>query len=227
MDDRMPTLPRRFGLWSTIGLACVLTVTWEGWLLIYNIPLTHGGTAGSIFSFLLCWIGYYAVVMSLGELVSAIPLAGGQYQWTYVLAHPDHRKWLSWFTGMQTFLAWQFDTAGIFYLCATIIQGLINLHDSQYQAQRWHTTAIMITLVLFSMVINTRLVGSLPLLERGILFVHLLGFVLVISSILWYGDKSPADQVFNDFESNVGYSSGLSFFVGMIGNVFAFGGLDG
>jgi choline transport protein len=95
-----PELRRRFGLWSMIGLSSTIMVTWEGWFTTSNISMINGGKAGSVYSFLFCWIGYATVVASLAELISMIPTAGGQYHWTFELAPARYRQFISWITGM-------------------------------------------------------------------------------------------------------------------------------
>jgi len=74
-------------------------VTWEGLLTVFNVGLQDGGPAGLVYGFLFCWAGYTAVVASLAELTSRFPTAGGQYHWTYELAPPKYRNFISWITG--------------------------------------------------------------------------------------------------------------------------------
>lgn len=69
------------------------------WVSIFNVGLQDGGPAGLIYGFLFCWAGYTAVVASLSELVSVVPTAGGQYHWTFELASPKYRKFVSYITG--------------------------------------------------------------------------------------------------------------------------------
>jgi choline transport protein len=86
--------------WSTrLFFANCPQVTWEGLLTIFNVGLQDGGPAGLVYGFLFCWAGYTAVVASLAELTSRFPTAGGQYHWTYELAPPKYRNFISWITG--------------------------------------------------------------------------------------------------------------------------------
>lgn len=71
----------------------------QTWVSIFNVGLQDGGRAGLIYGFLFCWGGYTAVVASLAELVSVVPTAGGQYHWTFELAPPKYRKFISYITG--------------------------------------------------------------------------------------------------------------------------------
>jgi amino acid transporter len=40
-----------------------------------------------------------AIALSMAEIVSAIPTAGGPYYWAAILAPPKHSAFASWITG--------------------------------------------------------------------------------------------------------------------------------
>ena len=238
-----PELERRFGLWSMIGLSCTIMVTWEGWLTIFGVSLLDGGPAGSVYGFLFCWAGYACVVASLAELASMIPTAGGHYHWVYELAPKRWRKFAAWITGKlkkdssvysdlcwltshrkgwQIVCAWQADLAAIFYLCGTIIQGLIVLNYPNYDFKRWHGTLLLWCSIIFAIAFNTILARFLRAVEVTILVVHILGFVVVLVPLIYYGPHASAHDVFVEYLAIGGYSPGLSWFVGLISTVFAF-----
>lgn len=75
--------------WSSLlGVAVSITITWEGILtcVLWSLPsagladlfeysvflygLTDGGPSGLIYGYIFSWIGYLAMVSSVGELVS-------------------------------------------------------------------------------------------------------------------------------------------------------------
>lgn len=61
-----------------------------------------GGPAGLIYGFLLAWFGKLSVFITMGELSSMIPTAGGQYHWVNILAPGKSKKFLSYVTGNYT-----------------------------------------------------------------------------------------------------------------------------
>ena len=63
-------LKRNFGLMSMLGFSCTLMITWEGLFGAFVYGLQDGGPAGLVYGFLLCWLGYFAVVASMAEMVS-------------------------------------------------------------------------------------------------------------------------------------------------------------
>lgn len=141
------------------------------------------------------------------------PTAGGQYHWTWELAPPRFRKLLSWFTGWQVVLAWQADLAAVMYLNGTILQGLIVLNYPDYHFHRYHGTLISWAIILTSLLFNTTLARLLPWIEGSILICHILGFIVVLVPIIYFGPHVPAKDVFAQFVSSGGYSDGTAFFV--------------
>ncbi len=66
----------------------------------FDFELENGGSAGLITSFILCWVGFLAVMTPLAELASMALTSSGQYHWVYMLAPPKIRNLLSYLTGM-------------------------------------------------------------------------------------------------------------------------------
>ena len=82
--------------------------------------------------------------------------------------------------------------------------------------------------IFFGVLINTVVSSWLPKFEGLILILHILGFFAIIFPLVILGPHAPASEVFGTF-INSGHwpTNGLSFFVGLLGNVYAFFGADG
>lgn len=76
MVGKKSVLRRNFAFLSILGFSCSLMITWEGLFSVFVFGLMNGGPAGLLYGFLLVWLGYAAVVASMGELVSMWPTAG-------------------------------------------------------------------------------------------------------------------------------------------------------
>lgn len=62
------------------GFSAILMCSWESLLSTMGIALQNGGTAGLIWMWLLVWLGFTAVYMSMAEMGSMAPTTGGQYR---------------------------------------------------------------------------------------------------------------------------------------------------
>ncbi|KAI4109309.1 MAG: hypothetical protein LQ339_001809 [Xanthoria mediterranea] len=220
-------LKRNFGFMSMLGFSCTIMVTWEGMLVLFLAGYQNGGPAGLIYGFLFVWVGTLCVFATLGELASMAPTSGGQYYWVAMLAPPSSRRFLSYITGWLNVIGWQALLASGAYLCATIIQGLIVLNYPEYNAQRWHGTLLLWSIICVAVLVNTVIVSLLPKLECVILIIHVLGFFAVMIPLVYMAPHGSAKDVFTLFVNGGGWqTTGLSFFVGLYGNVFAFLGTD-
>lgn len=109
-----------------------------------------------------------------------------------------------------------------------MIQGLIVLVDPNYTPAGWHSTLLLWAVTFFCVSINTVVSGLLPKFEAVILFLHILGFFAILIPLVVLGPHGDPQDVFNSFyNGGMWPTQGLSFMVGMIGNVFAFFGADG
>jgi hypothetical protein len=61
---------RNFQFTSMVGFACTLIATWEVLLTTLISILTNGGTAGVIWAFLIVFVGFLFVYLSIAEMAS-------------------------------------------------------------------------------------------------------------------------------------------------------------
>ena len=140
-----------------------------------------------------------------------------------MLAPRSSRRFLSFLTGWLTMTGWQTSVASEGYLSGTLIQGIIIVNYPQYSPQRWQGTLLLWAIILVAVLINTVISSLLPMLEGLILIIHVLGFFAIMIPLVYMSSHSSASSVFTSFVNEGGWSSqGLSFWVGIIGSVFAF-----
>jgi choline transport protein len=170
---------------------------------------------------------FFLVNISMAEMASMAPTAGGQYHWISEFAPPSAQKILSYFMGWLCVLGWQSGVAIGSFLAATEIQGLIVLNNDSYVYERWHGTLLTIAVVAFVAVFNTFLAKHLPLVEGIILCLNLCGFVAILVPLWVLGPKSDSKQVWTQFEDGGNWGSlGLATLVGLITPTTAFLGAD-
>ena len=220
-----PPYQRNFGFMTILGFSCTCLITWEGSTVLFAEGLENGGPSGVIYSFIIVWIGNISVFSTLSELASMAPTSGGQYHWVSMLAPRSCAKFLSYITGWLCVAGWQGSVASGAYLTGTMMQGLIALCNPSYEPKPWQSTLLFWAVLAFCFGINAIISSWLPKFEGLILILHITGFFAILIPLVVLGPHGNAAGVFNSFANGGGFpSQGLSFFVGMIGNVFAFVG---
>ncbi|KAK0263603.1 hypothetical protein LTR35_017508 [Friedmanniomyces endolithicus] len=100
-------LHRNFRFLSIFGYSLILGNGWVIALVGAIIPLTNGGTAGGIWMYLIVIIGMTFSTLSMAELASMAPTAGGQYHWVSEFAPRKHQQFLSYMTAGYAVPSWQ------------------------------------------------------------------------------------------------------------------------
>lgn len=78
---KVQQMQRIFRLFPMFSFCMVLMASWEIALGASTISLFNGGTAGTIYMYIVCWIGFLAVYSSMAEMGSMAATSGGQYHW--------------------------------------------------------------------------------------------------------------------------------------------------
>ena len=105
---------------------------------------------------------------------------------------------------------------------------MADMNSPNYVPKPWATTSMLWAVVLLAVNINTIVSRALPKIESLVMILHVVGFFAVVIPLLYMAPRGSASQVFTLFLNEGGWpTTGLSFLIGMLGPVFAFGGADG
>ncbi|KAH8667646.1 putative GABA transporter [Tricladium varicosporioides] len=224
---KKPVLKRNFGFMSMLGFSCSIMATWEGVLILFVVSFVNGGFAGSIYGFLIVWLGNLAVFSTMGELASMAPTSGGQYHWVSMLAPKPIQKFLSYIIGWVTVIGWLSNVASGSFFCSGLIQGLIGMNNMNYKPQPWQAILLFYAVVIFAVFVNTVVSRALPKIEGLILIFHLLGFFAILIPLVYMAPHGSSTDVFTSFLNTGGFKTqGLSTLVGIVRPVFSFLGAD-
>lgn len=217
---------RNFNFLSTLGFISIYMATWEFVLVSLAIGLWNGGFAGLFWTFIGTIICYSSVVVSLAEMASMAPTAGGQYHWVSEFAPASCQKFLSYSAGWMSSLGWLASTAGSVFVCTTMIQSLVGVTDETFTFPNWQYTLIMLAFLLITIFFNTWGAPWLPAIETVSLFGHLLGFIVTIVPIWVMAPKASASEVFTSFSSTAGWDLGTACLITQISVLYCNLGSD-
>ncbi|KAG7663765.1 HNM1 [[Candida] subhashii] len=222
------TLKRNFSTYSIICIGFGLTNSWLGISSSLVAGISSGGPMLTIYGILIVAAISYCVAVTLGEMSSAIPSAGGQYVWTRVLAPKKYSSFLAYICGSMSWAGAIFTSASMSVALAYQVMGFWQLTHPEHVVQKWELFVLyeIITLVLF--VFNTY-GKALPALGNGTLYISLFSYTVILITVLVCsrGRYQSAEFVFVQFENNTGWkSSGIAFIVGLINPAWSFSCLD-
>ncbi|KAK3686554.1 hypothetical protein LTR37_019693, partial [Vermiconidia calcicola] len=198
--NKQQELRRNFRFLSIFGYSLLLGNGWCLSIIGLLIPLTNGGSAGTIWMYLIIIIGMVFSTLSMAELASMAPTAGGQYHWVSEFAPREYQRLLSYLTGWLCVLGWQTALCATTYSAALALQGMIALSIPGYSAPAWHGVLLTLGGVMVTINFNTVFLRKLPAFEGGMLVIHIFGFFAVFIVVWVMGDKAPAREVWLEFE---------------------------
>ena len=159
--------------------------------LLFN--LTDGGTAGIFWGYTLIVFASIFIYLSIAEMASMSPTAGGQYHWVSEYAPPSCQKFLSYMTGWVIAIGWQGAVVSLSFSAGTIAQALIGLNNPSYQPQPWHGTLFVIAFVCFAIAFNILTSRYMPIVQSVLLVLHVLGlFAVTIPLLVMAPEKNSA-----------------------------------
>lgn len=205
----------------------ILGATWEYALFTGILSLAQTSPAGVIWTFVATCCGLFFVTLSMAEMASMAPTAGGQYHWVSEFASPNYQRLLSYIVGWLCVLGWQVAMCGVALVAADQYAALISLALPDYTIQNWHLALLTIGLTGFAVIANAFSIRNLPMLQGITMVLHVAGFIAVFV-ILWVmGERSPARETFLEIEDNAGWgNTGLACLVGLNAPILTFVGAD-
>jgi choline transport protein len=106
-------MTRNFSVWSVLGVGFSLTNSWFGISAALVTGINSGGPILIVYGIILVALVSTCVGISLSELASAYPNAGGQYFWAYELAPRKYANFASYLTGWFAWVGSIFTSASV------------------------------------------------------------------------------------------------------------------
>jgi choline transport protein len=161
-------------------------------------------------------------MLSLAEMASMAPTAGGQYHWVSEFSPPSLQKPLSFFVGWMSTLSWQAGTASGPFLVGTLIQASVIVMYPNYEPKSFHGTLMVIAVTMLVWALNVWGTKSMPMFQNVMLLIHVFGFLTVIIVFWVLSPRASAEVTFTQFSNGGGWSSiGLTLMVGQLSAIYA------
>jgi amino acid transporter len=159
-----------------------------GWIVGKSMsPLSFLSPAyAEVVSFFTMFVG-----LSMAEIVSAIPTAGGPYFWAAILAPPQYAPFFSWLTGWFNFVGQFAVTCGITFGCAGLISTTATVQNPGFVPTAGKTVGIYAALLVSHGLVNSFGVHILRYLNNSSIIFHSLGVASLAIAVV---AKAPTHQ---------------------------------
>ncbi|KAF2457649.1 amino acid permease-domain-containing protein [Lineolata rhizophorae] len=223
-----PELNRNRSTLQVAFMSFVLASIPYGLATTFYYPLAGGGPTNIIWGWFAVSCIIFCVAISLGEITSVYPTAGGVYYQTFMLSPPRFRRIASWICGwayvvgnITITLAVQFGTTLFFVAC-------INVFESEPGVGIWEAETYQVFLTFLGITLLCNAISALgnrwlPILDTFAIFWTFSGLIAIIVCVLAIAKngRHSGDYVFTHFEANSGWVPGWSFCVGLLHAAYA------
>jgi amino acid permease (GABA permease) len=211
-------LRRRMSGFSNFAVSFTIISILSGCLTLYGFGMNTGGPAIIVWGWPFVGIMTLFVGLSMAEVCSSYPTAGGLYYWAAKLARKNGAAW-SWFTGWFNFLGQVAVTAGIDFGAAFFINAFLNLQWGVSTAH-WVTILIFACVLALHGLLNQFGIKLVALLNDISVWWHILGVLIIVGALLFApSHHQTAHTVFTSIVNNTGFHS--TFYVLLIGLLLA------
>jgi len=211
-------LRRRMSGFSNFAVSFTIISILSGCLTLYGYGMGAGGPAIIVWGWPIVGVMTLMVGLSMAEVCSSFPTAGGLYYWSAKLARTNGAAW-SWFTGWFNFLGQVAVTAGIDFGAAFFINALLNLEWGVSTAH-WVTIAIFAGVLLLHGMLNQFGIRLVALLNDVSVWWHITGVLLIVGVLAFVPSRhASASYVFTSTFNTTGWHS--TFYVLLLGLLLA------
>ncbi|EPQ29553.1 uncharacterized protein PFL1_02772 [Pseudozyma flocculosa PF-1] len=211
---------REFKSFSTISYAFAIMGLVSSVATTWNSPFVLGGPASTVWTWFIGSCFNMCLGLSIAELVSAYPSAGGLYSASGLLVPRGQRAWVAWLTGWLNFTGQIAGIAGTEYGLAQMIYAWAYvITNGRFVATTGATVGLYIGLLFLHGVINCLGTKTLAKLTSSYVIVNLgITFIIIIVVLA----KTPLDQMhsasytFTEVSDGSGWgNNGLAFLFGL------------
>ncbi|KAJ9616993.1 hypothetical protein H2200_000714 [Cladophialophora chaetospira] len=191
-------------------------------------PIAGGGPVAVIWGWCLVCAIIFCLAISLGEITTVYPTAGGVYYQTFMLSPPKYQKIAAWICGwsytlgnITITLAVNFGTTLFFVACINIFQ------DSEgndiFAAETYQYYLIFFAITLICNAISALGNRWLPLLDTMTIYWTFGGVFAILICVLAIAKngRNSGSFAFGEFQANTGWAPGWSFCIGLLHAAYA------
>ncbi|RPA82914.1 amino acid permease [Ascobolus immersus RN42] len=155
-----PQLRREFTKWSIISYAISILGVLGSIPATFNVPLSTGGTGTVIWAWTIGSCMAFLMAMSVSELVSAYPTAGGMYFVTKMVVPEEQMPMWCWIVGWCNLVGQTAGVAGLAYSVGQMVLAGVSLNSASYSPSPGETVfASFIVLLLMGTLCSLRTVN--------------------------------------------------------------------
>ncbi|PWN22069.1 amino acid transporter [Microstroma glucosiphilum] len=226
-----PPVLDHFSTLSLIGTALSVLNTWNAATQSIYVSLPAGGNTSMLWGMIAGGMGSLLIASSLAEICHVLPLTGGQYHWTYILAKPSARNSLSYLTGWLACSGWIVLTASAPYFAASLTLSIISGFHPDYVSTSWQFFLVYMGYTLYGAIVCCFGARIFDWMNRISMWSSDASAITIFLTLLACAASehrlNSAAFTFGNHINITGWPDGVAWILGLLQAQYALVGVDG
>ena len=147
-------MKRKFSILNIISVGYNISNSWIAIATSFDIAIQSGGAVSLLYGIITVAATMACTALTLAELASVYPTAGGQYHFTSILAGRKWSRGLSYGCGLAAVFAWVTLGVSIGVAATEALMAMVIQWQPGYQMQSWHGFLVYQSLNIVMVVYN-------------------------------------------------------------------------
>ncbi|KAL9545763.1 hypothetical protein MBANPS3_007000 [Mucor bainieri] len=198
------------------------------WMVTFGPCLSSGGPAALFWGWLIVSTFVICIALSMAEVISAFPLAGGVYSWSLMLSSKKWAPFMAWINGYAYLTGLIAVVMTLAYTAGDFIYAIANTLNENQISSQGASVGLYIGLIIAGTLYNILGLRFSAYLNQFMAVWVLIGTLIVVITVpAMAPTHNTAKWVFTNFVNKTGYESdGLVFLIGLLASGWALVGYE-
>lgn len=219
-------LERKLTVTSIIGLGFTLMGVPFGISSTLWISLIDGGNVTMLYGWILVAFFSICVVLSLSEIISKYPTAGGVYHFSALLSNERYSLFSSWFTGWFLLLGnWTY-AVSVMFAGSQFILSIFGLKDAYFVQDVFLVIGVYFVLLTFCGLINFKFSKYLERINQMCIYWSIYTIIAIDFLLIFFAKRTNSiKEILTNFDNTrSGWPDPVAFMIGLQSSSFTLTG---
>ncbi|RCH80449.1 hypothetical protein CU098_001084, partial [Rhizopus stolonifer] len=209
---------REINLLAQIGFCFTTMGVLPNWMVGFGPIIGSGGPSSLFWGMIVVAPFVMCIALSMAEVVSAYPLAGGIYSWCFLLSNKEWGPFMAWIGGYLYLIGLVTANITLSWSVSEFVIGIANtVNETQIESQGVYV-GLYCCVFFLATAYNFLGIRFSAYLNKFLLFWVGVGTIVIICTVPAMAPKhNSAKWVFTEFTNTTGYTNqGLVFLLGLL-----------
>ncbi|RCH87084.1 hypothetical protein CU098_007147 [Rhizopus stolonifer] len=209
---------REISLFVQAGFSFTTMAVLPNWLVNFGTSIGAGGPSSMFWGWIVVFPFVTCIALSMAEIVSAYPLAGGMYSWSFLLSSKQWGPFMAWINGYAYLIGLVTANITLAWTSAEFIFNVANVLNVKQIDSQGATIGLYCGIIIVATLYNLLGMKFSGYLNKFLVFWIGIGSIIVICTVpAMAPSHKSASWVFTEFTNTTGYkNNGLAFLLGLL-----------